>query len=59
MSLCQPYDKPEEVRKLYLQSAELMAQIENSVMEDQLMTWLIERARVTARPVTFAALMGV
>jgi trigger factor len=57
-ALCQSYERPEEVRKLYLQSAELMSQIENAVMEEQLMSWLVERARVTARPVTFSALMG-
>ena len=57
--LCQPYERPEEVRKLYLQSPELMAQIENSVMEEQAMAWLIERAKVSTTPVTFSALMGV
>jgi trigger factor len=58
-ALCQSYERPDEVRKLYLQSAELMSQIENAVMEEQLMAWLIERVRVTPRTVTFSALMGV
>lgn len=56
--LCRPYDKPDEVRALYLQNPDLMAQIENSVMEDQVMIWLIEKARVTPKAVTFAELMG-
>jgi trigger factor len=57
--LCQSYERPDEVRKMYLQSAEFMAQIENAVMEEQLMEWLLERARVTTRPTSFSALMGV
>jgi trigger factor len=56
--LCRSYERPEEIRKLYLQTPELMDQIENAVMEEQLMAWLLERANVTARPMTFAALMG-
>lgn len=57
--LCQAYDRPEEVRKVYLGNADLMGQIESSVMEEQVMMWLIERATVTPKTVTFAALMGV
>jgi trigger factor len=56
--LCRPYEKPDEVRRLYLQNPELMVQIENSVMEDQAMAWLIERAKVTPKAVTLAELMG-
>lgn len=56
--LCRPYEKPEEVRRLYLQNPDLMAQIENSVMEEQMMIWLIERAKVTPKTVAFTELMG-
>jgi len=59
IELCEPYDRPEEVRKLYLENADLMAQIENSVMEEQVMTWIIDRAAVTEKQVTFSALMGL
>jgi trigger factor len=57
--LCQPYDRPDEVRRLYLQNPELMDQIENSVREEQVMIRLIERAEVRQKAVTFADLMGV
>lgn len=56
--LCRPYERPDEVRQLYLQNPTLMGQIENSIMEEQVMTLLTERARVTPRPVAFAELMG-
>jgi trigger factor len=56
--ICQPYDRPGEVRKLYLQNPNLMLQIENSVMEEQAMSWLIDRAEVTSKAVPMAELMG-
>jgi len=56
--LCRPYEKPDEVRRLYLQNPELMSQIESSVMEEQALAWLVERAKVTGKPVAFAELMG-
>ncbi|MCC7330305.1 MAG: trigger factor [Gammaproteobacteria bacterium] len=57
--LCRSYDQPEDVRRVYLQNAELMAQVENSVLEEQVMSWLMERARLTSRSVPFGELMGV
>jgi len=57
--LCSPHEHPDEVRRLYLQNAEWMAQIENAVLEEQVMAWLAERARVTGKSVSFSALMGV
>ncbi len=57
--LCRPYEHPEEVRKLYLQNPELMAQIESSVMEEQAMAWLLQRAKLQTKSVTFSELMGV
>jgi trigger factor len=56
--LCRPYEQPEEVRKLYLQNSQLMAQVENSVMEEQVMAWLLERAQLRPKAVAFAELMG-
>lgn len=57
--LCRPHEHPDEVRRLYLQNAEWMAQIENSVLEEQVMAWLAERARITGKGVSFSELMGV
>jgi len=56
--LCARYEKPDEVRRLYLQNPDLMVQIENSVIEEQAMLWLIGQAKVTEKPVSFTELMG-
>lgn len=57
--LCEPYDRPEDVRNMYLQSPELMAEIEGRVLEEQVLGWLLGKAQVTAKAVGFAELMGV
>lgn len=56
--LCQSYERPDEVKGLYLQNPTLMGQIENSVMEEQTMAWLIDRAEVKPKTVALAELMG-
>jgi trigger factor len=56
--LCQAYERPDEVKGLYLQNPTLMGQIENSVMEEQTMAWLIDRADVKPKTVALAELMG-
>ncbi|GMW06709.1 MAG: trigger factor [Gammaproteobacteria bacterium] len=56
--LCRHYDRPDEVRTLYRQNPRLMSGIENSVMEEQAMTWLVERAQVTPKGVTLAELLA-
>ena len=52
--LCQAYERPDEVRSAYLQNAELMSQVENAVMEDQVIDWLIGRARIEPKVTSFA-----
>lgn len=56
--LCEQYDQAGEVRRLYLQNPDLMAQIESSVVEEQAMAWLLERAKMNPRSVTFAEVTG-
>jgi trigger factor len=41
-----------------LQSAEAMRQIEATVLEDQVIDWVLERASVTERPSNFSELTG-
>ena len=57
-ALVEAYPNPDEARRAYLQNAEAMRQIESAALEDQVVDWLLERARVTERPVTFAELTG-
>ena len=39
------------------QRAELMAQIETAVIEDQVVDWLLDHAEVTEKPMQFKDLM--
>ena len=52
------YPNPEEVRRAYLQNADAMRQIESAVLEDQVVDWVLGRAKVTERPLSFSELTG-
>ncbi|HEY3784753.1 MAG TPA: trigger factor [Steroidobacteraceae bacterium] len=52
------YPNPEEARRAYVQNADAMRQIESAVLEDQVVDWVAERARVTDRAMTFKELTG-
>ena len=52
------YPNPEEARRAYLQNAEAMKQIESAVLEDQVVDWVLERARITDKPMSFKDLTG-
>ncbi|MEO8444435.1 MAG: trigger factor [Gammaproteobacteria bacterium] len=52
------YEKPDDIRKLYYQNAQLLTQVENSVLEEQVVDWLASRATITPRPTTFRTLVA-
>jgi trigger factor len=52
------YSQPEEVRKVYQQNRDLLMQVENAVLEDQVIDWLIGRATSRPKATTFRALVG-
>ena len=52
------YPNPEEVRRAYLQNVDAMRQVESVVLEDQVVDWIVDRARVTDKPMTFKDLTG-
>jgi trigger factor len=52
------YPNPEEVRRAYLQNADAMRQVESVVLEDQVVDWIVDRAHVTDKPMTFKDLTG-
>jgi trigger factor len=52
------YPNPDEVRRAYLQNADAMRQIESAVLEDQVVDWVIGRAKITERPLSFSELTG-
>jgi len=57
-ALVEAYPNPDEARRAYLQNAEAMRQIESATLEDQVVDWVVERARVSERPMSFAELTG-
>jgi trigger factor len=52
------YPNPDEARRAYLQSQDAMRQIESAVLEDQVVDWVLGRARITDRPMSFKELTG-
>jgi len=52
------YPNPDEARRAYLQNADAMRQVESVVLEDQAVDWIVDRARVTDKPMTFKDLTG-
>lgn len=54
--LASSYSNPEEVRKAYLQNAEMMRQIESQVLEQQAIEWVLGQAKVNEKPSSFAEL---
>jgi trigger factor len=56
--LASGYEKPDDIRKLYYQNAQLLTQVENTVLEEQVVDWLASKATTTPRPTTFRALVA-
>ena len=54
--LAASYSNPDEVRRAYLQNAEMMRQIESQVLEQQAIEWVLGQAKVTEKPSTFSEL---
>ena len=44
--------------RLFLQNPDAMKQIESAVLEEQVVDWVLERARITDRPMSFKDLTG-
>lgn len=56
--LSQGHAKPEEIRRLYRQTPQLLTQVENAVLEEQVIDWLSGKAAVEARPTSFRELVS-
>ncbi len=56
--LAQSYEKPAEVIQWYLGNRQRLAEVETMVMEDNVVDWVLQRARVVEAPVAFDELMG-
>jgi trigger factor len=56
--MVEAYPNPEEARRAHLQNPEAMRQIESFLLEEQVVDWLLARAQVTERPMSFTELTG-
>jgi trigger factor len=56
--LAAPYEKPEEAAQFYRSDRGMMAQVEASVLEDQVVDFLLSRANATSKSVSFKDFMG-
>ena len=56
--LVESYPDPEQARRAYLQNQDAMRQIESAALEEQVIDWVLARARITERPMTFKELTG-
>ena len=50
------YEQPDQVMQHYLQNQEALQSLQLQVMEDQVVDWVLERARVTDKPMSLDAL---
>ena len=51
------YEEPAEVVQLYYNSQQLLQQVESSVLEEQVVDWVLENAKVTPREMNFQEVM--
>lgn len=56
--IAQSYEKPAEVIQWYLGNRERLAELENAVTEDNVVTWALEHAKTADKVVSFDELMG-
>lgn len=56
--VAQSYERPAEVIQWYLGNRERLSEIEAAVMEDNVVDWVLARARTVDTPVQFDELMG-
>ena len=53
-----PEGQQEEARRAYLQNQDAMRQVESAVLEDQVVDWVLGRANITEKPMTFKEITG-
>jgi trigger factor len=56
--MAQSYERPAEVIQWYLGNRERLAEVETVVLEDNVVNWVLQRAKVVEVPVPFDELMG-
>lgn len=56
-AIASTYEEPEKVVELYLKDNELMASLRNSVLEDQVVEWIVQHAKGREERVPFSQVM--
>ena len=51
--IAQTYEEPKEVVQMYYNDQNLLQSVENSVLEDQVVDWVVNNAKVTDKPMSF------
>ncbi|NIP18907.1 MAG: hypothetical protein GWM87_12685 [Xanthomonadales bacterium] len=52
-TIANTYEQPAEVMQLYYGNQRLMQQVESSVLEEQVVDWVLENAKVTPKAMKF------
>ena len=56
-SIASTYEEPEKVVELYTRDPQLMQGLQSRVMEDQVVEWVAEHAKLTEQPLSFTEVM--
>jgi trigger factor len=56
-TIASTYEEPEKVVELYSRDPQLMQSLQSRVMEDQVVEWVAEHAKLTEQPLTFNEVM--
>jgi trigger factor len=52
-TIASTYEQPAEVMQMYYGNPQLLQQVENAVLEEQVVDWVLENAKVSTRKMTF------
>jgi trigger factor len=56
--IAQSYEKPQDVINWYLSDRKRLAELESAALEDNVVSWVLSKAKVVDTPVAFDDLMG-
>jgi len=57
-TVAETYEQSQEVVKMYYENQDMMRAIENSVLEEQVVDWALDNAKVTSTPMAFKDLIN-
>jgi trigger factor len=57
-SISAGYEHPDEVVKYYYSDKQRLGEIENLVLEDEVVSWILSNVKIIEKPVSFSELMN-